>query len=91
MPFALQAGGTLRVLDLFAERAKRSGPLRPSFIEQYDCVIISYDHLGKELYHRRQVLATTTTDSAYGNQDQSRDAGMVALMRRARTSRRPSS
>ena len=53
MPFALQAGGTLRVLDLFAERAKRSGPLRPSFIEQYDCVIISYDHLGKELYHAK--------------------------------------
>ncbi len=50
-----------------------------------------WELLGKELYHRRQVLATTTTDSAYGNQDQSRDAGMVALMRRARTSRRPSS
>jgi hypothetical protein len=28
------------------------------------------------------VLAATTTDNVYGHQDLSRDAGMVALMRR---------
>jgi hypothetical protein len=57
-------------LDLVEERQRRSGPLRPSFIDQYDCIILSYDHLGKEFYHVKAeqyvVLHLSAESSARG-------------------------